>query len=824
MSHVACMRTVRRATFSARFVMPICGLGVSVGIAATPKLTTDDYARAERFLVWNEERYILNGDIQHHWIGSEDRFWYLRTTADNGKEFVVVDAAAGSRTAAFDQSIIAAGLSRLTKTNVDAAALPFTVFRYTKDKRAIQFQVAANLLTCRLRSGACTSEPSSAGKPDEAVSPDGKWAAYLKDHNLWIRQTAGGSVFALTTDGIEHYDYASEPGSNRHVISDGRHRESTPPQVIWSPDSEHIVTYRLDERDVKDLFLIQSVPEDGSARPKLYTYRYPLPGDENVPRQEPVVFDVATRRQVKLDTRPIVVAFDPLISRHEMWWSADSAKIYYLNTDRFGQSISLNVADPTTGQVTELLSETTNTFVQPGDGRLRGGGQDYPTVSVLKNGDVIWYSERDGWGQLYYYYGSTGQLRNQITRGEWVVRDIVRIDEAAGKMFFTAGGREVARDPYERYLYSINLDGSGMTLLTPEDAEHQIYTPEKPRTNLASPTAPDSLSTAEEKSGFSSSGRYFVYSYSRPNMAPVLALRTADGRLVKQLEAADISLLTRGGYTPVEPFQVTAADGKTAIYGNIYRPSTLDPGKRYPVVDAIYPGPQMTRTAKDFASATFDALGASALAELGFIVITIDGRGTPHRSRAFLDNVYGQMGKAGNLDDHIAGIRQLAQRYPYMDLDRVGIFGVSGGGYASTHAILTHPDFYKVAVSAEGNHDQLGYLAAWAETYNGAVGEGDYKDSANEALAGNLTGKLLLMHGDMDDNVSPSLTLKMVDGLVKANKDFDLLIIPNGNHHIFLSPYFIRRQWDYFVRNLMGAEPPSTYEIRQPQWFSALSN
>jgi len=789
----------------------------TVGAVVPATVTAADYARAERFLPWNEDRYILNGEVQPHWIGTQDRLWYLRTTGGGVKEFVVVNAATGERTPAFDQKKLAAALATATRTDIDPARLPFSVFRYTHDQHAIQFHIGDALWTCQLATSVCTAEPPSNVKPDEALSPDGKWAVFLKDRNLWARSTSGGAPFALTSDGVEHYDYAGAPGSDRHPITDIRHPKPTPPQVLWSPDSRRVLSYRLDERQVKDMFLIEGVPEDGSLRPKLYTYRYPLPGDAEIPQQNLLVFDVEARRQVKFATPPLIMLIDSLITQHYAWWSPDGSKVYYLDSDRFAKFLSLNVADVATGTVRKILEET-GTMVLPGDARA-GANNDYPEVKILKNGDVIWYSERDGWGHLYYYNGATGKLRNEITHGNWTVRDIVRVDEAAGRIYFTAGSADERRDPYYRQLYSVNLDGSKLTLLTPEDADHWISSPERPfwtQGNLHV-TDPDPWTPPQEKGSFSPSGRYFFDRYSRPDLPPVLVLRTATGKLVKQLETADITPLRADGYTPIEPFRVLAADGKTPIYGNVFRPSHFDPQRKYPIIDAIYPGPQIIRTGKDLISASFDPLMAPALAELGFIVVTIDGRGTPHRSRAFLDAAYGQMSKAGNLDDHVAGIRQLAQRYPYMDIERVGICGVSGGGYASTHAILSHPEFYKVAVSAEGNHNQLVYLAPWGETYNGPVGDTDYKDAANETFAANLKGKLLLMHGDLDDNVSPALTLRVVNALIKANKDFDLLIIPNGNHDIAVeSTYFIRREWDYFVRNLLGAEPPAHYEIKSP--------
>lgn len=765
-------------------------------------VSEDGYARAERFLRWNESRYVLNGDIKHHWIGTEDRLWYLRTNAADEKEFVVVDAATGQRTPAFDQSRIAKALSTQAGETIEAGHLPFSRFHYTQDNTAIQFQFKEKTWTCSLKLATCRGAPQTVAA-NEAVSPDGQWSVFLKSDNLWLRSTSGGAEFPLTTDGRQHYNYAGSPGYSRHAVSDIRHPKPKAPQVIWSPDSRYVLTHRIDERLVKEFYLLQSVPEDGSVRPKLYPYRFAVPGDEHLPLWEPVVLDVVARRRVSLATRPMICFTNTPIEKRETWWSADSKRIYFLDWDRFMRSVSLHRSELSTGAVSQVLRESSRTLM-----RMHGGNplQDGPAVKVLSNGDVVWYSQRDGWGHLYHHDDATGILR-QITQGEWTVRSISHVDEAAGLIYFMASGRELGRDPYEQYLYSIHIDGSRLRLLTPEEGDHG---------SLSKPLLYDPRLSETSRRRFSPSGRYFVDSYSRPDRVPVLALRAQDGRLIKRLEQADISKLRQGGYVPIEPFQVLAADGETTIYGNLFRPSTFDSARRYPVIDAVYPGPQMIRTRKDFVGATFDWFEAQSLAELGFIVITVDGRGTPHRSKAFLDHSYGRLDKASDPDDHIAAIRQLAERYPYIDLTKVGIDGVSGGGYAAAHAVLSYPDFYKVAVSAEGNHDQRAGYSFWGEMWIGPLNVGDYHAASNLPLAGKLKGKLLLMHGELDDNVSPTVTMKLVDALIKKNKDFDLLIIPNGDHGAFASPYFIRKKWDYFVRNLLGAEPPADYEIHGP--------
>lgn len=769
-------------------------------------VTAEDYSRAERFLHWNRDRYVFNADIQHHWIGGEDRFWYLRTKASGEKEFVLVEAASGKQSLAFDHKRIATALSAAGGQKVDPYRLPFSTFGYTRDRRAIQFQVAQRIWTCKLHSSVCdVADPLAA--PNELLSPNGKWAAFREGENVGVREVQGGrGKRMLTQDGVEHYGYGGFPGYSTHAVTDRRHPEPAPPQVVWSPDSRFLLTYRLDERKVRDLYLVQSVPEDGSARPKLYSYRYALPGDEHLPTLELVVIDVASGRKVALKSPPILCGPQTPIEKRNVWWSADGAHVYFIDRDRFSKYVSLRRGDPVTGMVSQVLEERSSTVLLTNAGSVF----DFPVVKTLRNGDVIWYSHRNGWGHLYYYDRS-GTLKNPITRGHWIVRGLVRVDEPGERVYFMASGREPG-DPYEQRLYSVRFDGSDLRLLTPEPADHMW-----PHVLAKWPPA-SQPETEREQEQFSASGRYFVDSYSRPDLPPVLVVRKADGELVAQLERADVSKLRERGYVPVEPFEARAADGKTSIYGNLFRPSTFDPDRRYPVIDACYPGPQGMRTDKSFTATSFNHFEAQSLAELGFIVVTIDGRGTPNRSRAFMDHSHGRLHKASDLDDHIAAIRELARRYPYIDLGRVGIDGVSGGGFMAAQAVLTYPDFYKVAVAAEGNHDQRGYLAPWGESYIGKVGGSDYESASTISLAPRLRGKLMLMHGELDDNVSPSLTLKLVDALVKANKDFDLLILPNANHTAsFTSTYFIRRKWDFFVRNLLHTEPPAGYLIEGPK-------
>jgi dipeptidyl-peptidase-4 len=778
----------------------LCVLLILIPLAAQQQLTREDYARAERYLIWNINKLVFKTQVIPHFIGKSDRFWYKNNTRD-GKEFVVVDPALNTRQPAFDQVKLAAALSAASGKAYEAKDLPFDMFEFIKDGKAIQFDIEKTRWTCELANYTCTKIEAPKENPEgESLSPDGKWAAFVKDHNLYLRPTAGGTEVQLTTDGEPYYDYGTEAEQSTSAVTERLSGKKQPPVLIWSPDSRKIFTHRLDQRKVDPLYLLQSAPPQGS-RPLLHAYRYALVGDKNLPTAELAVLDVEKRTKTAFKCDPYLILYVSPITMKKAWWSEDGQKLYFIEEERANKAAKLRVADAQTGETRTLIEEKGATYVE-----LNLFLGSAPNVRILGNGsEVIWFSERDGWGHLYLYDGKTGALKNQITKGPWVVRDILRVDETNRRVYFTGGGREKGRDPYYQHLYRIKLDGSAMELLTPEDADHSVaYIDMGSKANAF-------------LSKFSPSGRFFVDTYSRIDLVPVSLLRDADGRVVQELEKADIEPLLATGWKWPERFTVKARDGTTDLYGVIYKPSNFDPAKKYPVIDGIYPGPQITRTPKSFGADMFSVYEFCedvTLAELGFVVINIDGLGTPFRSKAFHDFCYGKMEDAGGLEDHISGIRQLAAGRPYMDVSRVGIYGHSGGGFASTHAILAYPDFYKVAVSSAGNHDQRGYLAAWGEQYQGLLEGDNYKNQANPGLAANLKGKLLLAHGDMDDNVHPSLTIQVVDALIKANKDFDLLIMPNRNHGFGLDPYFTRRKWDYFVRNLLGAEPPQGYEIK----------
>jgi len=615
--------------------------------------------------------------------------------------------------------------------------------------------------------------PSPPAAPRNSVlSPDGKLAAFIRDYNLWVRDMSSGKETQLTRDGVKDFGYATDNAG--WIRSDS-------PVVLWSPDSKRIATFQQDERGVGEMYLADT----RVGHPQLEAWKYPLVGDEKIFQIERVIIDVEAARVTRLQ-----MPADPHRSSlcdhvkcdssfADVEWSADGKQLAFISSSRDHKRAQFRVADAATGKVRDVLEETVATYFE--------GGDDRPNWRFLPaSNEVIWFSERDNWGQLYLYDLTTGKLKNQITTGEGNVVETLRVDEKNRMVYFIGDGKEKGRDPYFLHLYRVGLDGKGQTLLTPEDATHDI--------------------------SISPSGRFFVDSYSKPDVPPVTVLRDSAGTLIQTLEKADISRLTATGWKPATPFSVKARDGMTDLYGLMYKPTTFDPAKKYPIIDHIYPGPTPGSVGtRRFLAARGDS---QALAELGFIVIELDGMGTPLRSKKFHDAYYGNMGD-NTLPDQVAGIRELARRYSWIDIDRVGIWGHSGGGYAAADAMFRYADFFKVGISEAGNHDNRDYEDDWAEKWQGLLKVNNYDNQANELVAKNLKGKLLLIHGTTDTNVPPYNTLLVVDALINANKDFDLLMLPNRNHGFGNESYVVRRRWDYFVRNLLGQEPPKEYQLRK---------
>jgi dipeptidyl aminopeptidase/acylaminoacyl peptidase len=465
-------------------------------------------------------------------------------------------------------------------------------------------------------------------------------------------------------------------------------------------------------------------------------------------------------------------------------WAADSRTLAFLSTSRDHKDEKFRVADAETGAVREVYQESAATQFESGAGEVNW--RYLPSTNEL-----IWFTERDGWGHLFLYDLATGKLKNQITKGDFPVWQISKIDEAGRVIYFTGGGSQPGVDPYFGGLFRVNFDGSGMKMLTPDAANHTI--------------------------AFSPDGKYFIDNFSTVDTPTTAVLRDNTGKLVVNLEKADVSRLTATGWKAPIPFSTKARDGKTDLYGILYLPTKLDRSKKYPIIDYIYPGPQGGSVgSRSFSSSRGDN---QALAELGFVVMQLDGMCNPQRSKAFHDSCYGNMAD-NTLPDQIEGIKQLAAKYPFIDTDRVGVWGHSGGGFATAAAMFRYPDFFKVGISESGNHDNRNYEDDWGERYDGllvkdANGKSNYEDQANENFAKNLKGHLMLAHGTMDDNVPPSNTFLVVDALIRANKDFDLVLIPNAHHgYAAAAPYMMRRRWDYFVRYLLGGDPPNGYVLQ----------
>ena len=622
----------------------------------------------------------------------------------------------------------------------------------------------------------------------EIVSPNKKKSIYIKNYNLWIRDLKTKKTKQLTFNGYEDYGYAT---NNAGWIKNDR------PVLKWSNDSKTITTFRQDSRKVGEMYLTTT----NVGHPNLQKWKYALPGDENIFEIERIFINVESGKISKFKmgrdfqrstTTDHIAGWDGTLL--DANFSKDGKKLAFISSSRDHKEAHLQIADVKTGNIESVYKEVSKTYFESGV-----SGENWRVF--FNSNEFLWYSEKDNWGHLYLYDLSNGNLKNRITSGEWLVRDVLHVDESTREIFFTGGGKEKG-NPYHVYLYKVNFDGSGLVCLTPEKGTHRINA--------------------------SDDWKYFTTTFSTTENSPVTLLKNRNGETLKEINRVDISeLLENNWQQPIE-FSVKARDNETDVYGLLYLPSFYNENHNYPVLNYIYPGPQSGSIGNyGFSVARRDF---QALAELGFIVIGVDAMGTPGRSKSFHDAYYGNMGDNG-LPDNIKAIKDLSKIYKGMDTERVGIWGHSGGGFASTRAILEYPEFYDVAVSSSGNHDNRNYEADWGEKWQGLleytdedIDDGDtnydfkqtnYDNQANQLLAKNLKGKLMLAHGNLDDNVPPYSTLLVVDALIKENKDFDLIIFPNKRHgYGDMNNYFTRKKWDYFVKHLKGIEPPKEFEMK----------
>jgi len=708
-------------------------------------------------------------------IEGTNEFWYRRFVK-GGYEFVTLDADSQATRRSFDHEKLAAGLSKAAGAAFGALSLPFQGLRFVEKCAAVEVVAADARWRCVLADSTCrklanvpagfVQIPFACAAPaaDDApvVSPDGKWEATVVNFNLAVRAAGTpGKPVALSTDGSEGNCYQRA-------------------SIKWSPDSTKIAAYRIRPGYRRMVTYVQSSPED-QIQPKTSSRFYAKPGDV-LDLEQPVLFEIASRTQRSIDNALFPNPYD----LQPLAWRKDSRAFTFEYNQRGHQVYRIIEVDAASGRARAVVSEEPKTFFyyNLADGTLTGSGKRF-RYDVSDGAEVIWMSERDGWNHLYLIDGRTGAVINQITKGPWVVRGVNKVDEAKRQIWFSAGGMNPG-DPYLLDYYRINFDGSGLVRLTAGDSNHQA--------------------------AFSADMKYFVDTYSRVDQAPTSELRRADdGSLVKVIERSDIAALRKAGWVPPEVFVAKGRDGVTDIVGVIFKPTNFDPKKKYPVIESIYAGPHGSFVPKSFS--VYSPLRAQA--EMGFIVVQIDGMGTSNRSKAFHDVAWQNLGDAG-FPDRILWHKAAAAKYPWYDLTRMGIFGGSAGGQSAFGALLFHPEFYKVAVSYAGCHDNRMDKIWWNEQWMGWPIGPQYSASSNVDNAWRLKGRVLFVVGEMDSNVDPSSTLQVANALIKANKKFDLLVVPGAEHNAGrggdTGPYGERLRFDFFVQNLLGVLPPNWNE------------
>jgi dipeptidyl aminopeptidase/acylaminoacyl peptidase len=782
------------ALMKTRQILPIVAAILAAAVASTNALAQTTNNTQGRRGRGEPEHGVYKARIAPHWFANDTKFWYRNDLRGEAREFILVDAVKGTRQLAFDHDKLAAALSQAAHHDYKSGHLPISDLQFSDDAKSVKFKAADKTWNCNLESYQCTEVADSRGsktsaliEPDDSLaandpppsylmspdpqdaagasnddaddeprgrrsrkSPDAKWTAFVREGNLFVRPQAGAER-QLSQDGTTNHSYG---------------------RIEWSPESDVIVAWRIDPGDSKEVFNIESSPKDGG-RAILHHRPYAQAGDKFT-HYELNLFDVVAAKQIKPEVDP----FDHEWEAPQPHWLPDKRRFAYEQVGRGHQRLRLIAVDSKSGEAHNLVDEKSPTFIWTAHAEMLN-------LNLInwadKSGEMIYVSERDGWRHLYLIDTRDGAIKNQITRGPWVVRGIDRIDEDARQVWFHAGGMNAGQDPYFVHYYRVNFDGTGLTALTEGNGNHTVQ--------------------------YSGDRKYLIDTYSRVDMPPVHNLRrTSDGSLVCELEKADISELQETGWQPPEVFVAKGRDGETDIWGIICRPKDFDPGRKYPVLENIYAGPQGAYVPKSFSGARRNA----QLTDLGFIVVQMDAMGTAFRSKAFHDVCWHNLADAGFLD-RILWHKAAAAKYPYYDISRVGIFGTSAGGQNAAGAVLFHPEFYKAAVANCGCHDNRIDKASWNEQWMGYPVGPQYSECSNIDNAGRLKGKLFLIVGEMDSNVPPESTLRFVDALIRARKDFDFLEVPGADHGI-RGPAFAyaeRRTQDFFVRALLDKESPN---------------
>ena len=765
----------------------------------------EKYRKAQRLMqgIWSKN-LVLNSLVIPTWIEGSDIFWYQRETR-SGREYRLVNAKLATNTCAFDHCALASALSEVVHQDLDPYDLGINDVEIQLDPLRVYFSFDNQDWLYEVTSDTCVEIKTQ--PKDCAISPNGKFAVLRHGFNLWLRDLETGEETSLTEDGEECNVYGA--------VSTAWGQPLTPASVIqvcWSPDSNKIFCVQRDTRQVKTLPVVHHVPQDGTMRPTIEYRKIAYPGDDDIEMLRLLVIDRVTGciNPVQYRLIPVTRNSQGFFTAGLGWWAADSYSAYFLDMDRYYKKVRLIKLDAQSGATQILFEESSETQLN-----LSPNADEEPMLTPLPETDeLLWFSERSGWGHLYLYDLKTGKLKHPVTKGDWVVRNIVFYDAKRREVFVQTAGRVPERDPYYRDVVRIHIDTGVIKTIVSSNHEYTAFSQHNHNTRFLKLIR----DVNDRACSISSTGNFSVVTQSRADEVPISLLLDRDGKIILKLEKADISDLfstVSENWRWPEPVKLLAADGKTDIYGLIYRPSDFSPENSYPVIDftinlADFPGVPKGSFCNGVLL-DWVYFGAAALAELGFIVVQIDGRGVSCRSKAFQDESYGNIYSANDIADHVAGIRQLADRFSYIDLKRVGITTHMTDGSGAVSGLLEHPDFYKVGVNFGLFDNRLMSSSMWDHKYGGA----SHKPIGHqflEDIAGNLCGKLLLMHGMLDLSCPPAAVFRLIDAFQRANKDFDVLLLPNIGHDS-PSDYLTRRAWDYFVTHLQNVAPPKGFRL-----------